>query len=69
VEIVGREVTNAPSDADQDETVRIVTEAVEAGASPQEIESNPKGEQNLSSSKEQFSAPPAEGRDVEMNQP
>jgi transcription termination/antitermination protein NusA len=34
----GREVTSPPDDADLNETVRIVTEAVEAGASPQEIE-------------------------------
>jgi len=34
----GREVTGPPSDADQSETVRIVTAAVEAGSSPQEQE-------------------------------
>ena len=37
---MGCEVTglSPPSDADQDETARIVTEAVEVGSSPQEIE-------------------------------
>jgi N utilization substance protein A len=69
VEVLGREVTTAPSDADQNETARIVTEAVETGATPQEIEANPESGRNLSSSKEPFSARPAEGRDVEMNQP
>jgi hypothetical protein len=39
----GHEVTSAPSDADQDETEQIVTEAVEAGSSPQEIEANESG--------------------------
>ena len=39
----GHEVTHAPSDADQGETERIVTEAVEAGPSPQEIEANDEG--------------------------
>jgi len=34
----GREVTHAPSDADQAELVRIVTEAVESGPTPQELE-------------------------------
>jgi transcription termination/antitermination protein NusA len=34
----GHEVTKAPSDDDQSETERIVTEAVEAGSTPQEIE-------------------------------
>ncbi len=38
-----REVTSAPSDADQNETERIVTEAVEAGPTPQEIEANDAG--------------------------
>lgn len=35
-----REVTHAPSDTDQTETERIVTEAVEIGATQQEIESH-----------------------------
>ena len=39
-EIDGHEVTAAPSDADQNETARIVTEAIEAGTSPQEFEAN-----------------------------
>ena len=39
----GHEVTSAPSDADQSETQRIVTEAVEAGPTPQEIEANEAG--------------------------
>ena len=39
----GHEVTTAPSDADQSETERIVTEAVEAGPTPQEIEAHEAG--------------------------
>ncbi len=40
----GREVTSAPNDSDQAETERIVTEAVEEGSTPQEIEARePKG--------------------------
>jgi len=68
----GREVTAAPSDADQDETARIVTEAVEAGASPQEIEANEAGGgRNVPPlpPTEPFSTDPVEGRDAEMNQP
>ncbi len=40
----GREVTAPPSDADQSETERIVTEAVEAGPTPQEIEAHEAGD-------------------------
>jgi N utilization substance protein A len=68
----GREVTAAPSDADQDETARIVTEAVEAGASPQEIEAHEAGGgRNIPPlpPKEPFSTDGVEGRDAEMNQP
>lgn len=39
----GHEVTSAPTDADQSETERIVTEAIQAGPTPQEIESNESG--------------------------
>ena len=39
----GREVTAPPSDADQSETERIVTEAVEAGPTSQEIEAKEAG--------------------------
>jgi len=69
---VGHEVTAAPSDEDQDETARIVTEAVEAGASPQEIEVNEAGGgRNYPPlpPKEPFSTDQVEGRDAEMNQP
>jgi hypothetical protein len=71
VEMVGREVTGPPSDADQDETARIVTEAVEAGATPQEIEANPPGLRDVPAphQKSSSSADVAEGRDAEMNQP
>jgi N utilization substance protein A len=73
LEAVGREVTAPPSDADQDETARIVTEAIETGATPQEIEANPDGARGQGqpppSPKQPFSAGPAEGRDVEMNRP
>ena len=37
-------MTSAPSDEDQSETLKIVTEAVEAGASGAEVEANPAGE-------------------------
>jgi N utilization substance protein A len=73
LDVVGREVTAPPSEADQDETARIVTEAVETGATPQEIEANPDSErsQPLPSPKQQqtFSAGSAEEQDVEMNRP
>jgi N utilization substance protein A len=71
VEIDGHEVTAAPSDADQNETVRIVTEAIEAGTSPQEFEANHDEGRNIPplSPKEPISAEQAEGRDAEMNQP
>ena len=39
----GHEVTMPPDEADQNETERIVTEAVEAGSSPQEIEAREAG--------------------------
>jgi N utilization substance protein A len=68
----GHEVTAPPNDDDQDETVRIVTEAVEAGASPQEIEANESGGgRNVPPlpPTEPFSADRVEGRDAEMNQP
>jgi N utilization substance protein A len=39
----GREVTSPPSDADQAETERIVTEAVESGPTQQEIEARESG--------------------------
>jgi transcription termination/antitermination protein NusA len=39
----GREVTHPPSDADQSETERIVTEAVESGPTQQEIEAREAG--------------------------
>jgi len=68
----GHEVTAAPSDADQDETARIVTEAVEAGSSPQEIEANEAGGgRNVPPlpPREPFSTDRVEGKDAEMNQP
>jgi len=68
----GHEVTSAPSDADQDETTRIVTEAVESGASSQEIEAREAGTgRNVPPlpPTEPFSAPEVEGRDSEMHQP
>jgi N utilization substance protein A len=68
----GREVTSAPSDADQSETARIVTEAVEAGASHQEIVANEAGAgRNVPPlpPTEPFSTDEVEGRDSEMHQP
>ena len=68
------EVTAPPSDDDQSETARLVTEAVESGQSPEEAEFNPAGEgPNVPP------LPPTEpfstddeanpNRDPEMNQP
>src|SRR5262249_12131198 len=67
-----REVTTAPSESDQNETERIVTEAVESGASPHEIDGDDMGdERNLPPSppRNSNSAKRAEGHDAEMNQP
>jgi transcription termination/antitermination protein NusA len=40
----GREVTSAPSDADQTESIRIATEAVESGPSSEELVANEAGQ-------------------------
>ncbi len=40
----GHEVTSAPSDADQDESIRIATDAVESGPSPEQLVANEAGE-------------------------
>src|SRR5512135_1049124 len=72
VEEIGREVTSPPSDADQAEMVRIVTEAVEAGASPREIVVNEAGGgRNVPPlpPTEPFATDEVEGRDSEMHQP
>ncbi len=69
---LGREVTSPPSDADQGETERIVTEAVEAGASPHEIVANEAGGgRNVPPlpPTEPFETDEVEGRDQEMQQP
>jgi N utilization substance protein A len=70
-EPLGHEVTTAPSDADQNETARIVMEAVETGPYPQELESKVDAGRTSAphSPKESISAEPAEGRDAEMNRP
>jgi len=68
----GREVTSPPSNEDQDETVRIVTEAVEAGASDREIIANPAGAgPNVPPlpPTEPFSTDKVEERESEMQQP
>jgi N utilization substance protein A len=39
----GREVTSVPSDADQSESIRIATDAVEAGSPPEELVANEAG--------------------------
>jgi transcription termination/antitermination protein NusA len=67
----GREVTSPPSNADQSETLRIVTEAVEAGSSPQEIESNEPGPRSKTTdglSTNAASTDEAKDRDEDMNQ-
>ncbi len=66
------EVTSAPSNADQDETARIVTEAVEAGISDWEIVANEAGEgPNVPPlpPTEPFSGDRPEERDSDMHQP
>ncbi|MDR3639476.1 MAG: transcription termination factor NusA [Isosphaeraceae bacterium] len=71
-EDTGHEVTSPPSDADQDETARIVTEAVEAGVSPHPIVAQEAGagpnEPPLPPT-EPFSTDDVEGRDSEMQHP
>jgi N utilization substance protein A len=69
---LGHEVTSRPSDADQDETERIVTEAVESGASPREPVANESGGgPNIPQlpPTEPFTADTAGERDSEMHQP
>jgi N utilization substance protein A len=68
----GHEVTGPPSDSDQNETARIVTEAVAAGASPHEAEGREAGAgPNVPPLPltEPFSTDEVEGRDLEMQQP
>ena len=68
----GGEVTSAPSDDDQSETLKIVTEAVEAGASPAEVEANPAGEGDNTPGlppTEPSSADEAEDRGPDMRTP
>jgi transcription termination/antitermination protein NusA len=69
---LGREVTSPPSDDDQGETERIVTEAVEAGTSPHEIVATEAGAgRNVPPlpPTEPFETDEVEGRDQEMQQP
>jgi hypothetical protein len=44
LETDGHEVTSAPSDADQSESIRIATDAVESGPSQEELVANESGE-------------------------
>jgi N utilization substance protein A len=60
----GREVTSPPNDSDLNETVRIVTEAIEAGATPQEIEAKDPNSTNPPSA-----AKPAVERSQEIEEP
>lgn len=48
----GREITSAPDESDQRETERIVTEAVEEGSTPQQIEGREGGEKPASTEPE-----------------
>jgi len=71
-ELTDGEVTSPPSNDDQDETARILTEAVESGASSQEIEANAAGEgPNVPPlpPTEPFSSDKPEERDSDMHQP
>jgi transcription termination/antitermination protein NusA len=66
----GFEVTSPPSDADQDETNRIVTEAVEAGSSPQEVAGESGGAMELPRTPTgPISDRASEGRESEMQKP
>jgi N utilization substance protein A len=69
----GREVTSPPSDADQSETERIVTEAVEEGSAAQAIVANSAGAGSnvhpLPPTETPFSIAEIERRDSEMQQP
>ncbi len=72
VEDIGHEVTAPPSDADQDEMVRIVTEAVEVGVAPRPIETPETGVGGNVPPlppTEPFSAAEVERRDSEMQEP
>lgn len=65
----GHEVTSPPSDDDQDETMNIVTEAVEAGSPVEEIEAGAGRNVPPLPPTDPFSADEVEGRDPEMHQP
>ena len=68
---VGHEVTSAPSNDDQDETKRIVTEAIESGVSPQVSPAGHSGGLDRASQSltEPFPSDSDEGRDSDMQQP
>jgi N utilization substance protein A len=66
------EVTHAPSDDDQTETARILTEAVEPGAFPEAAESHPAARGEIAPPPHPTdppSAEPAAGQDSDMHQP
>ncbi len=69
----GHEVTSPPSDADQDETNRIVTEAVASGVSPLDALAHDGGRGSNGgpplTPTEPISADEVEGRDAEMQHP
>jgi N utilization substance protein A len=68
----GHEVTSAPSDADQVETARIVTDAVESGGYAHDAERHEPGSGWTGPplpANEPFSAEEVEGRESEMNRP
>jgi len=70
--VVDPEVTSPPSDDDQSQTEKIVTEAVEAVDSSAEVEANPARDGRIarpSPSLEQSKADEAEDRDPEMQKP
>ena len=71
-QVVDPEVTSPPSDDDQSETLKIVTEAVEAVDSSAEVEANPARDGRIvppSLPLEPSEADEAEGRDPEMQKP
>jgi N utilization substance protein A len=68
----GHEVTSPPSDADQDETNRIVTEAVASGVSPRDVLAHDESRGSNGpppTPTEPISTDEVEGRDAEMQHP
>ena len=72
---LGHEVTSPPSDADLNETARIITDAVEAGTSPHSCRATPMRSRRGAATRlrchprNPTSADEADDRDSEMQEP